>query len=170
MEKKITSLIEETVNSLGFDIVKLSIQGGKSKVLQIMIDRLDSEKVKIADCRQVSRNVSALLDVEDVIADKYLLEVSSAGVERPLVKLRDFQKFMGHEIKIALREPVGGKLKYKGKITGVEDNLIILQSKNIEFKFDFLNVKNANLVLTDEMFRELLNKKKEINKPGEENE
>jgi ribosome maturation factor RimP len=170
MEEKITSLIEETVNSLGFDIVKLSIQGGKSKVLQIMIDRLDSEKVKIADCRLVSRNVSALLDVEDVIADKYLLEVSSAGVERPLVKLRDFQKFMGREIKIVLREQVGGKLKYKGKITGVEDNLIILQSKNIEFKFDFLNVKNANLVLTDEMFRELLNKKKEINKPGEENE
>lgn len=170
MEEKIISLIEETVNELGFDIVKLSIQGGKSKVLQIMIDRLDSEKVKIADCRLVSRNISALMDVEDVIADKYLLEVSSAGVERPLVKLRDFQKFMGHEIKIVLREQVGGKLKYKGIIAAVEENIIVLQSKNIELKFDYLNIKNANLVLTDEMFRELLNKKKEINKPGEENE
>lgn len=170
MEEKITSLIEETVNSLGFDIVKLSIVGGKSKVLQIMIDRLDTGKVTIGDCRLVSRNISALMDVEDVIADKYLLEVSSAGVERPLVKLRDFQKFIGREIKIVLREQVGGKLKYKGKIAGVEDNVIVLQAKNLELKFDFLNIKNANLVLTDEMFRELLNKKKEINKPGEEND
>jgi ribosome maturation factor RimP len=170
VEEKIINLIESTIAALGFDIVKLSIQGGKRKVLQIMIDHKSHEKVTIGDCRLVSRNVAALLDVEDLIADKYFLEVSSSGLERPLVKITDFQKFIDHEIKIVLKEQIDGKTKYKGKVTVVDGNTIIFKSNNAEeLQFDLLDIKNANLVLSDEMFKKLLNKKK-INKLGETNE
>jgi ribosome maturation factor RimP len=95
MEEKIRPLIESVIDDLGLDLVKVSFQGGSRKVLEILIDRKDGNKVQVKDCREVSKNVSAILDVEDIIKDKYFLEVASAGVERPLVKLQDFERFLG---------------------------------------------------------------------------
>jgi ribosome maturation factor RimP len=160
MENKISELIEDTVNSLGFGLVKVSINGSKSKIVEILIERLDGENVQLADCQLVSRNISAILDVEDIIPEKYFLEVSSAGVERPLVKPSDFERFKDHEIKIRLKEAWNGNLTYKGKLLGLNDNKIRLQSKNVELSFDYDNVKKANLIFTEEMFRASLNKRK----------
>ena len=92
MEQRVTNLIESTVTTLGFDIVKVIIHGTSTKVVEILIERIDGEKVQVNDCQIVSRNISAVLDVEDIIPGKYFLEVSSAGVERPLVKITDFEK------------------------------------------------------------------------------
>lgn len=160
MEKKITELIENTVNDLGFGLVKVAMNRSSNKIVEIFIERLDGEKIEVGDCQIVSRNISAILDVEDIISGKYFLEVSSAGLERPLVKLQDFEKYSGSEIKIRLKEPHNGNLSFRGKLLGVIDKKIKLKSKNVEIKFDFENIKKANLVLTDEMFRELLNKSK----------
>ena len=93
------------------------------------------------------------------IEGKYFLEVSSAGVERPLVKITDFEKFAGREVKIRLKAAFNGNLTYKGQLLGVEEEKVRLKSKNIEISFDYGNIKNAKLVLTDDMFRALLNKK-----------
>lgn len=166
MENKISELIESTINSLGFGLVKVSINGSKTKILEIFIERLDGEKVQIADCRLASRNISAILDVEDIISDKYFLEVSSAGVERPLVKLSDFERFKDREIKVRLKTEWNGNLTYKGKLLGIDGEKIRLQSKNVELSFDFDNIKKANLIFTEEMFRASLNKK-QIKKQGE---
>ncbi|CAN0594531.1 MAG: ribosome maturation factor RimP [Rickettsiaceae bacterium] len=160
MEKKIAELIESTVNDLGFGIVKIAINGSSNKIVEIFIERLDGEKIEVGDCQIVSRNISAILDVEDIISGKYFLEVSSAGLERPLVTLQDFEKYSDSEIKIRLKEPHNGNLSFRGKLLGVVDKKIKLKSKNVEIGFDFENIKKANLVLTDEMFRELLNKSK----------
>lgn len=160
MEKKIAELIESTVNDLGFGIVKIAINGSSNKIVEIFIERLDGEKIEVGDCQIVSRNISAILDVEDIILGKYFLEVSSAGLERPLVTLQDFEKYSDSEIKIRLKEPHNGNLSFRGKLLGVVDKKIKLKSKNVEIGFDFENIKKANLVLTDEMFRELLNKSK----------
>ena len=159
MEQRVTNLIESTVTTLGFDIVKVIIHGTSTKVVEILIERIDGEKVQVNDCQIVSRNISALLDVEDIIPGKYFLEVSSAGVERPLVKITDFDKFAGREVKIRLKAAFNGNLTYKGQLLGVEGEKVKLKSKNIEMFFDYSNIKNAKLVLTDDMFRELLNKK-----------
>jgi ribosome maturation factor RimP len=159
LEQKISEIIESTVNSLGFELVKLALTGVNSKVLEILIDKLDHSKVTIADCRQVSRNISTLLDVEDVITDEYSLEVSSCGVERPLVKFNDYVRFVNSEVKIKLKEQVNGRLKYQGVIMKAEDNNIELkpdQEELVLIPYDI--IKNAKLVLTDKMFRELLNK------------
>jgi len=159
MEQRVTSLIESTVNTLGFDVVKVIIHGTSTKIVEILIERIDGEKVQVNDCQVVSKNISAMLDVEDIIPGKYFLEVSSAGVERPLVKITDFDKFAGREIKIRLKAAFNGNLTYKGQLLGVEGEKVKLKSKNIEMFFDYSNIKNAKLVLTDDMFRALLNKK-----------
>ena len=159
MEQRVTSLIESTVNTLGFDVVKVIIHGTSTKIVEILIERIDGEKVQVNDCQVVSKNISAMLDVEDIIPGKYFLEVSSAGVERPLVKITDFDKFAGREIKIRLKAAFNGNLTYKGQLLGVEGEKIKLKSKNIEMSFDYGNIKNAKLVLTDDVFRALLNKK-----------
>ena len=163
MENKIAELIEDTITSLGFELVRVTINGSKPKIVEILIERLDGEKVQIADSRSVSRNISAILDVEDIITGKYFLEVSSAGVERPLVKEKDFERFQGREVKLRLKEAWNGNLTYKGKLLGMEGDKIKLQSKNVELSFDYDNIKKANLIFTEEMFRASLkpkNKKK----------
>jgi ribosome maturation factor RimP len=160
MESKIVDLVEDTVKNLGFGIVKIAINGSANKVVEIFIERLDEKKIEVGDCQLVSRNISAILDVEDIISGKYFLEVSSAGLERPLVKLQDFKKYADSEVKIRLKEPHNGNLSFRGKLLGIIDNKIKLKSKNVEIRFDFKNIKRANLVLTDEMFRKLLNKDK----------
>lgn len=160
MEKRIAELVEDTVNDLGFGIVKIAINGSANKIVEIFIERLDGEKIEVGDCQLVSRNISAILDVEDIISGKYFLEVSSAGLERPLVKLQDFEKYADSEVKIRLKEAHNGNLSFRGKLLGVIDNKIKLKSKNVEIGFNFENIKRANLVLTDEMFRKLLNKDK----------
>ncbi len=156
MERKITELIEPVINDLGLDLVKLTFQGGDRRVLQIYIDRKDGNKVQVKDCRDVSKNVSAVLDVEDLIKEKYFLEVSSAGIERPLVKLEDFERFIGNEIRLRLKEPHNNKVIFKGKLLEVKEKQLTIKSKNVQLIFAYDNVKAANLVLTDEMFRQLL--------------
>jgi ribosome maturation factor RimP len=159
-EQKIANIIQSTINSLGFDLVKVSFLGKNSNMLEILIDRIDGNKVSIADCQIVSKNISILLDVEDIIKSKYYLAVSSAGVERPLLKLEDYNKFLDRDVKIRLRELLNGCSHYQGKIIKTEDNNIYLQVKGESLPIPFDLIKNAHLVLTEEMFKKSLNKTK----------
>lgn len=160
MESKISELIESTINDLGFELVKVTIHGSEHKTLEVLIERADEEKLQVGDCRLVSRNISAVLDVEDIVSGKYFLEVSSTGLERPLVKLQDFERFIDRDIKIRLKTAWNGNLTYKGKLLGLDGDKVKLKSKNVELSFEYDNIKRANLVFTEEMFRALLNKKK----------
>nr|WP_253307498.1 ribosome maturation factor RimP [Rickettsia endosymbiont of Ceutorhynchus assimilis] len=159
IEQQIISLIEETLTTMGFEPVVVRLRGLNYKTLEILIDRLDGEKVTIEDCRKVSQNISAILDVEDIIDDAYNLEVSSSGVERPLVKFEDYNRFSGREVNIKLKALLNGKTRYQGKIIKAEDDKVYVNLKGEELVIDFNLIKNASLVLTDEMFKELLGKK-----------
>ncbi|MCC8417876.1 MAG: ribosome maturation factor RimP [Rickettsia endosymbiont of Bryobia graminum] len=159
IEQQIINIVQDTLVTLGFDLVKVTLKGTHNKVLEVLIDRLDGNKVSITDCRNASRNISALLDVEDVIKDKYFLEVSSAGIERPLVKFADYIKFVGKEANIKLNTLLDGKTRYQGKIVKANDNKVYLSVNNQEIVIAFDMIKKASLVLTDEMFRNLMNKK-----------
>ncbi len=157
-EQEITDIIEESLNDLGFDLVKVTLKGSVNKVLEILIDRLDGDKISVIDCRNASRHISAILDVEDVISDKYFLEVSSAGVERPLIKFKDYARFIDREVTIKLKELVNARTRYNGRILKAKDNQIYLMSDGEEIVVLFDKIKKANLVLTDEMFKNLVNK------------
>jgi len=156
--KKVSDIIQGTLKELGFDLVNVTLQGQKSKVLEILIDRFDDTKITIEDCKIANRNISALLDVEDVIKDKYYLQVSSAGVERPLFKFEDYVKSIGKEVKLKLTELLNNRGHYQGKIIKAKDDIIELQLKEGNISISFNLIKKAHLVLTDEMFRKLLSR------------
>lgn len=159
IEQQIIDTVQDNLKDIGFDLVKVTLKGSTHKVLEILIDRLDGKKVTIIDCRNSSRIISALLDVENIISDKYFLEVSSAGIERPLIKFEDYTRFLGREATIKLKELLNGQTRYQGKIVKAEDNKIHLNNHGEDIVFSFDMIKKASLVLTDEMFRNLMNKK-----------
>lgn len=160
MEEKIAQLIESSLNALGFDLVRVLVHGSGVKTIEISLDRQDGEKINVNDCKVASNNISAILDVEDFIADKYFLEVSSAGLERPLVKLNDYQKFVSREAKIRLKQSFNEKLSFRGHLQGIEGDKVYMEIAGETLQFPFENIKSGKLVMSDDMFKELLNKKK----------
>jgi ribosome maturation factor RimP len=162
VESKIRNLIEDTLDSLGYNIVQIKFTGTQSKILQILIERKDEEKINVADCRTASYHISAILDVEDVISDKYHLEVSSPGIERPLVKKADFERFAGNVIVVRLKLAKDGRKTFRGKLLGVNgDNIEMLDQESREqVGLEFDNIKSSNIVLTDELYKEILKKAK----------
>ena len=165
LEEKIKNTTNPSIRAMGYGLVKVSLKGGERKVLEVLIDRLDGKPVGVEDCRQVSKNISAILDVEDVIEDKYFLEVSSAGVERPLVTLEDYERFKGRDAKIILHDLQDGKSKYRGTIESVNGEEIALQTNDGEDRvFGFNEIKKANLLFTDEMAKELFKKSNKTKK------
>ncbi|MBP9839084.1 MAG: ribosome maturation factor RimP, partial [Proteobacteria bacterium] len=167
LEQKIHDIIADTMQTLGFGVVRIRMNGGGEsagarKTLEILIERLDAKPVSIGDCRMANINISALLDVEDVIATRYNLEVSSAGVERPLVKLADFDRFKDNVVLVKLHKAVMELKKYQGKLLGIDGEKVLLElpkSKSqdaVIMQFEFDNIKDAKLVLTDELFRKIV--------------
>lgn len=151
-EGKVFEIIDDSVRSLGFDIVRIkNFQMGRTKTLQIMIDRLDNQNVSIEDCEKVSKHVSTLLDVEDFINDRYNLEVSSPGLNRPLTRLKDFEKNVGNVIKFTLFEAIEGKRRFVGKLCEInEEEMIVLPKDSKEtININFNNIEEAFLQYFD---------------------
>lgn len=160
-ETKITEVIEPSLTEMGLSIVRLRLNSSSGKkILEILLERIDGERVSVGDCSKASRQIGAILDVEDIIEQKYNLEVGSAGVERPLVKESDFDKFKNRVIALKLHNLVDEKKKHQGLLIGIDENKIVRieasKGKHIDIEYD--NIKDAKLVLTDEMYRKLLNK------------
>lgn len=156
--QEIENLIKSTADALGYKIISVNLlkSGNKSAILKITIDRYDNNKVRIADCQAFSKMIAPILDVEDVIREKYYLEVESAGVERRLRDIEDFIKFINHEIVVTLINAIDGNKKYEGVILNVKQQQITLSLKNgHHIDIDYDNIKTANTVFTDEMFRQI---------------
>jgi len=143
--EQIKELIEPTVTALGLELWGVELlQQSKSSLLRIYIER--EEGVAIEDCEKVSRQVSALLDVEDPIAGEYTLEVSSPGVERPLFTAEQFAQYVGSEVKLKLRSPIQGSRKFKGLIAKVDGSAINLHADELDVSLDHSEVEKANIV------------------------
>ena len=166
LEKKIFDTINHTVEHMGFEIVRLkltsnSVKLASKKILEILIARQDEQHVSIGDCRSLSHQLSAVLDVEDMIEGKYNLEIASAGVERPLVKLSDFEKYKNYVIKLKLHKSVNDSKKYQCKILDViEDKINCMLDNKQHIVVEYDNIKDAHLVLTDDLYRKIVNKGK----------
>lgn len=149
LEAKINSLIDCVVRDVGYEIVRIQyISEDKNKTLQIMIDKLNGQGIDVSDCSKISRLISPILDVEDLIKDQYTLEVSSPGVERPLIKPGDFKRFLGYIAKIALKNTYESQKKFKGTIEKAEEKGISLKiddSKKIEILYE--DIQYAHLTI-----------------------
>lgn len=142
---QLTEMFEPTVTALGLELWGIELlQQGKYSLLRIYIER--EAGVAIEDCEQVSRQVSAILDVEDPIAGEYTLEVSSPGMERPLFTVGQFEQFAGSEVKLKLRNQVKGRRNFKGTIVKVAGGNISLQVDGEDYDLPHADVEKANIV------------------------
>ncbi len=138
-------LLEPAVQALGFELVDTEFSGsGRQAVLRIYID--SPKGVTVDDCVRVSRQVSAILDVEDPIPGQYMLEVSSPGLDRPMVKRGDFQRFAGEIVKIRMSVAVLGRRNFTGRLVGIEGDTVILEMDNESFDLPFGDIEKARLV------------------------
>jgi ribosome maturation factor RimP len=131
------------------DLVRVQLSGQHRPTLQIMIDRLDETAVTIEDCTGASREISALLDVEDLIEGSYKLEVTSPGLDRPLIKIRDFQRFIGHEIKFQTCEMKEGRKKFTGILEKADEKSIQVRLNDKEaqsIEVTYSDIQQAKLV------------------------
>jgi ribosome maturation factor RimP len=142
---KLTNLLRPLVEDLGYEFVGLEHGSNpKDPVLVIYIDKEDG--IAVEDCERVSREVAALLDVEDPIPGRYNLEVSSPGLDRPLFTLEQFEQFSGEVARISLYAPLAGRRKFKGKILGTEGDQVKLALDDSEVLLEMGNVAKARLV------------------------
>jgi len=153
---EIAALIEPALEELGLRLVRVLLSGRDGGTVQIMVDRPDRD-VTVEDCADASRAISPLLDAHDPIPGRYHLEVSSPGIDRPLVRPSDFEAWAGHEAKLALREPVDGRKRFRGVIEGYDaaENEVRLtvtlegQSEPCMLGFPVALIESAKLVMTD---------------------
>lgn len=144
-EVLITELIGTTVQALGLELWGVELlQQGRYSLLRIYIER--EEGVTIEDCEKVSRQVSALLDVEDPIAGEYTLEVSSPGVDRPLFSVEQYAKYVGSEVNLKLRRAVDGRRKFKGQIIKVSGDIVGLLVEGTEYDLEHSEIEKASIV------------------------
>ena len=166
IDRRLAEIVAPVIEDLGFELVRLRLQGGRSPTLQIMADRPGvgpgaGSGIEVDDCAAISTAVSATLDVEDPIEDAYTLEVSSPGIDRPLTRLKDFDAWAGHEARLETVELIDGRRRFKGALAGTsgEEVLIEIEEGTIGLRFEWLS--DAKLVLTDDLIREVLRSRKD---------
>jgi ribosome maturation factor RimP len=150
---ELTRLIEPEAEAEGLALVRVKMIGGKSDpTLQVMAERPDTRQLTLDDCARLSRRLSDLLDEVDPIEEAYRLEVSSPGIDRPLTRLQDFEDWKGHEARITLKQPQGGRKQLTGELLGAADGMISIHVKahgDLAVAFD--DVQTAKLTMTDKL-------------------
>ena len=145
LEQNLQEMLQGAVEDLGCELWGIECQrAGRFMTVRLFIDKEGG--VTVDDCADVSRQVSAILDVEDPIADKYNLEVSSPGLDRPLFTLPQFERYIGQDIAVNLRIPVMERRKWQGKLERIENDMVILIVDGQEQVLVFGNIQKANVV------------------------
>jgi ribosome maturation factor RimP len=150
---RIEDIVQPTVSGMGYELVRVAMSKGGT--LQIMVEPADGRPMGIEDCARLSRAVSAVLDVEDPIAGAYTLEVSSPGIDRPLTRPKDYQRWSGHLARVELAQPIDGRRRFKGVLVGIEDDTVKLKlDDGSEAHLPLAAVSRAKLEMTDALMEE----------------
>lgn len=159
LEDKISALAEPVIEDLGFSLVCVRITGeNAASVVQVMAENPQTRRLGIDDCAKISRALSAVMDVEDPIKGAYRLEVSSPGIDRILVKEKDFTDFVGFEAKLETMTPnENGQRRFRGFIKGFEDGQILMTVDTVDVRIPYSALAKAKLVLTDELIKATAN-------------
>ena len=164
-DARIALLIRPLLDTMGYRLVRVRLSGQNGLTLQIMAERLDGT-MTVQDCEEVSNAVSPLLDVEDVIDKAYHLEVSSPGIDRPLVRKSDFGQWIGHLIKLETSMPVAERKRFRGKIAETTEDVVVIERDVASYgdepvvRVPFDAISEARLILTDELVRDALRQDK----------
>ena len=171
---QLAAIAEPVLTDLGFRLVRVVLSGRNGTTVQIMAERPDGT-ISVKECADISRRLSPVLDAHDPIQGQYTLELSSPGIDRPLVRPSDFEDWAGYEAKIEMKELIAGRKRFRGTLEGVEGEEV-----RIEVELDQLGrqviglpirlVAEARLVLTDELIREALRRAKKGAKKSDDDQ
>jgi ribosome maturation factor RimP len=148
---EIVPIIEPSLEAMGYRVVRVMLVGSGRPTLQIMAERRDERAMTVDDCAQISRSVSALLDVADPIAGAYMLEVSSPGIDRPLTRPEDYDRFAGFAASIELAAPQDGRKRFRGRLLGRAGDDVRLAGDAGEVRLPVAAIAKAKLVITDDL-------------------
>jgi len=157
--EELTALIEPVVKAAGFELVRVTLIAGPSLTLQIMLEDPATGQMKVDDCARVSRRLSALLDEVDPIDSEYLLEVSSPGIDRPLTRLKDYDRWAGHlartELAVGLQLNGAERKRFQGTLLGTVGTDIRMEVEGLgEVALPFAGIRTAKLLMTDRLIAE----------------
>lgn len=155
IDERILALVEPVAEDLGLNVVRIRVMSGKRKTVQIMAERKSDGLMEVSNCESLSREVSALLEVEDPISDAYVLEVSSPGLDRPLTDLRDFETYSGYLARLELDRLVEGRKRFRGVLAGIDgENIEInLDHEDDTAQIPFNWISEAKLLITDDLIK-----------------
>jgi ribosome maturation factor RimP len=152
LEARIADAIAPTIESMGYELVRVQVSGKERPVVQIMADRADGAAFRVEDCEAVSHAAGAVLDVADPIKAEWTLEVSSPGIDRPLTRTKDWNRYAGHIATVELMIPQDGRKRFRGIVLGADAEEARLKlDEGGEAAFPRSNIRRAKLVLTDEL-------------------
>jgi ribosome maturation factor RimP len=152
LEARIAATILPSLGQMGYELVRVQVSGKERPVVQIMADRADQRAFRVEDCEAISHAIGAVLDVEDPIRGEWTLEVSSAGIDRPLTRAKDWNRYAGHIATVELMVPLEGRKRFRGIVLGcdAEEARIKLEDGK-DLTLPRGNIRRAKLVLTDEL-------------------
>lgn len=151
--EKVKALIEPVVEDMGYELVRVTFGGGERPTLQIMAERPDGT-MNVEDCADLSRELSALLDVEDPVPSDYVLEVSSPGIDRPLTREKDYTRWAGHLLRVETSVPMDGRRRFKGRLLGLDNGAVHIRLDEGDVALPLSDIQKAKLVMTDELIAE----------------
>jgi ribosome maturation factor RimP len=152
LEARIADAILPSIRQMGYELVRVQVSGKERPTVQVMADRADGEPFLVEDCEAISHAVGAVLDVADPIRGEWTLEVSSAGIDRPLTRAKDWNRFAGHVATVELVVPQDGRKRFKGIALGADaDTARLKLDDGSEIALPRGNIRKAKLVLTDEL-------------------
>jgi ribosome maturation factor RimP len=151
LEGRIAEIIAPRLEAMGYELVRVQVMGKETPTVQVMADRADDAPFTLDDCTEVSHLLSAVLDVEDPISSAWTLEVSSAGIDRPLTRVKDWNRYAGFEAKAELNFPgPGGRKKFTGVVIGADDDEARMKVETGDIvALKLADLKKAKLILTD---------------------
>ena len=150
LEAKLAALIAPRLELMGFELVRVAVLGRDRLTVQVMADRADGSLIAIEDCERISHDVSAAIDIEDPIPTAWTLEVSSAGIDRPLTRVKDWNRFVGHQARAETFVPQNGRRRFSGTVLGADDSAARMRlDDDSEVVLPLADIRRAKLVLTD---------------------
>lgn len=151
LASRIAELVRPTIEAMGFCLVRTQVLGHQRLRVQIMAERIDGSGMTIDDCADLSRALSAIIDVADPIAGPYVLEVSSPGIDRPLMRIEDYRRFAGFEARLELGRLIEGRRRLQGRLVSAEDDRVRIDVGGVVKEIAIADIRRAKLVLTDDL-------------------
>jgi ribosome maturation factor RimP len=158
LEGRIAALVEPALTDMGYELVRVAVLGRERPTIQVMADRADGQQIGVDDCEAISHAIGAVLDVDDPIPGAWTLEVSSAGIDRPLTRVKDWNRFAGHLARAELTVPLNGRKRFAGTVLGADETHARMRlDDGEEVALPLADLRRARLVLTDALIEATAN-------------